>query len=71
MSKTLYRYRGTPDGPSVAGVPLRDITERDMGRIALDALQNGVTLGIYTPVKAPDATTTTAPPDATKARGEK
>lgn len=71
MSKTLYRYRGTPDGPSVAGVPLRDITERDMGRIALDALQNGVALGIYTPVKAPDETTTTAAPDATKARGEK
>lgn len=70
MSKTLYRYRGTPDGPSVAGVPQRDITEKDLGRVALDALQNGVALGVYVPVKAPD-TTTTAAPDATKARGEK
>ena len=71
MSKTLYRYRGTPDGPSVAGVPQRDITEKDMGSIALDSLQNGVVMGIYELVKKPAETTTTASPDATKARGEK
>lgn len=51
----VYRFNDPGDGRFVTGVPQRDLTAADLGRIDAGTLRRAVATGLYTEITPPPA----------------